>query len=111
MVVLTAVALAYVSLLTYIRLSSQGIARRRVVRLLVELWLDFALIISAFVLVSAFVGPVSRGKSVADELAARLARVHVLSAGKQVLIVGLFVLAVLVFVHFIWSLRAIERRR
>jgi Na+/melibiose symporter-like transporter len=109
LLILVAVVLAYVSVLLYINLGSQGVALPRVIRLLVELWLTFALIIGVLAVVTGSLGPTPAG-SIAAELAARLSHWRQLSSGQQAMILGGVVLALVLFAHFIWSYRALQQQ-
>lgn len=109
LIILVAMALALVSFLLYVNLGSQGIPPRRIVVLLVELWLTFAVIIATFAYISNLLGPVPAG-SIADELVMRLSRWRELSTVQQATILGGGVLVLVLFIHVIWSLRALQQR-
>ena len=106
--ILVALILGYVSVLIFINLTSQGVADRRVYRLLIELWTTFALIIAilAFITQSLGAEPTS---SLAAELAARLAHWSRLTVGQQAFIIIGLLLAVLLFAHFVWSLGSVRK--
>jgi heme A synthase len=106
---LTAAALGFVSVLIYINLRSQGIAPARVRRLLIELWGGFALIVAIFFYIAHILGDVVAG-SPAEELARRLSRWGALTSGQQIIIVVGSFLALVLFLHVIWSLNSVQRK-
>jgi hypothetical protein len=107
-VVLTALVLLYVSFLTYIRLSSQGVAPARITLLIGEVWGIFALIIFAFALISARLGSVPRS-SVVNELVLQFSHIRRLPGAWQALAIMLLAIAVILFAHLLWTLRNAER--
>ena len=109
LIILVAMALTFVSFLLYVNLGSQGIPSRRIVVLLAELWLTFAVIIATFAYISNILGPAPAG-SIADELAVRLSRWRELSTMQQTTILVGGALVVILFVHIIWSLRVLQQR-
>jgi len=109
MLALIAAILGYISILLYLRLGSQGVAVRRIVRVILELWLTFAAIIGIFALISQRVGPVA-GSSMAAQLFAELARVHSLPANERTVIYLGLLLTVALFVHFLWSWQSMQRK-
>ena len=80
----------------------------QIVRVILELWLTFAVIIGIFALISRRVGPVT-GDSPASQLAAEWARVHTLPALQRGEIYVGLLLAIAVFVHFLWSWQVLQR--
>ncbi|HEY3379030.1 MAG TPA: hypothetical protein VGL77_16225 [Armatimonadota bacterium] len=106
---LMAVALGFVSVLLYISLGSRRVPTAKIVRLLIELWGTFALLAVLFALLSAFLGAPPAG-SLAEELAVRLAHWRDLSSTQQAILVGGLLLAIVLFVHLINSLRVLQGR-
>ena len=108
MAVLTAFPLAYVSLLLYIRLSSQRVPNKRIWRLLGEVWGIFALIFVIFALVSRRLGTVPHS-SITKELGAQLELVRALPLGHQLFVGAAMLLALGLFGHLLWSLQRLQR--
>ncbi|MHB9132195.1 MAG: hypothetical protein ACYDBB_14060 [Armatimonadota bacterium] len=107
--VLVALVLAFVSFLLTIRLRSEGASPGRTWRVLIELWVTFALIIGIFSLVNALIAPTGN-QSIGGDFLARLARARSLSTGLQVLIYGGLVLALAMFVRLMLVLRSVGER-
>ena len=101
---LTVLALGYVSLLLYYRLASQGWPMRRVYGVIAEVWLVFALIVGAFWLTTLLI-PAAPAVSLAAEFAARLRVIGSLPLAQQALLIGLFVAALASLIHLLLSLR------
>jgi len=108
LLILMALALAYVSLLLFIHLGSLGINRGRVIGIVIEVWLTFALIIGVFSLLQYFIGPVPQS-TVAGEMAALFARLGRLPVWQRLFIYGGLAAAVALFAHLLWMLRAAQR--
>jgi hypothetical protein len=108
MLVLTAVALLFVSLLLYIRLGSAGVPTGRVAAMLVELWLTFAAIVGLFAMASRTLGAVPRS-TVPGEWGAGWAQVRALPPGQQVLLLVLLLAAVGLLGHLFWSMNHLTR--
>lgn len=103
--ILSALALGFASLLVYIRLRSLGLTGRRILGLLAELWLSFAAIITLFSLTRQLLGEAPR-TGLFSELAYLLERVQTLPPAQQWLLLGALVVAIGLFAHLLWSLRA-----
>lgn len=100
---------AIFSLLLYIQLGSHRVPRQRIVYILAEIWVIFALIFAIFTLTSQQLGAVPHS-AIADELAARLAHFRALPATRQILCSAAILLACGLFGHMIWSLQRAQRR-
>jgi hypothetical protein len=109
LIILVVISLSFVSALLYINLRSQHIASARVVRVLLELWGVFALIIGIFAYISHLLGSTPSG-SMAEELTARLAHWHTLARVPQVIILVGAICALGLFVHLLISLHTLQSR-
>lgn len=109
LIILVVIALTFISALLYISLRARHVATGNVVRVLVELWVAFALIIAIFDYISHVLGPAPSG-SLADELLSRLAHWHVLLRTQQVTIVAGVLVALGLFVHVLTTIRALQSR-
>jgi len=109
MLVITAFPLGFISLLLYIRLGSQGMPRRRIYRVIAEVWGVFALIFTIFTLVSQHLGPVPAQNSIANEMLFQVSRFRTLPAGHQMVIGAALLLAVALFAHLVWSIQRVQR--
>ena len=105
---LMASALAFVSFLLYIHLSSQGVARPHIAQLISEVWGTFVLIGVAFAVGGSLIRPTAQ-TTLAREFGEQFARIRQLSAGQQALLIGILLLAGALFAHLLWSLRAAQR--
>jgi len=108
LLILVAFVLAYVSLLLVIRLGSLGVGRGRIIGIVIEVWLTFAVIIGVFILLQQLIGPVPES-GFPGEIAAQLARLQRLPLGQRLLIYGGVIAAVVLFAHVLWSFRAAQR--
>ena len=108
MLVLVAAILGYISVLLYYRLGSLGVSPGHVVRVIVELWVTFAVITALFSVIAHLVGPVA-GLTPADQVAAQWARVHTLPAAQQGMVFVGALLALALFLHFLWSWQSLQR--
>lgn len=106
--ILVALVLGYISVLLNIRLGSLGVDRRRVIGIIVELWLTFVLIVIVFMISQQFVGPVGR-TSLAQELTELYAHARQLPLWQRLVVYGGPVAAVLLFIHLLFSLRAVQQ--
>lgn len=104
MLVVTAFALGFVSLLIYIRLASQGMSPKRIVRIIAEMWGIFALIITIFTLISRRIGAASSASIVQE-----IARIRTLPAAELAMLALALLLAVGLFVHLLWSMHRVQR--
>ncbi|MHB0938333.1 MAG: hypothetical protein ACYDCO_11850 [Armatimonadota bacterium] len=108
LLILTAFVLGYVSLLLFIRLGSLGVARGRIIGIVIELWLTFALIIGVFALMQQFIGPVPE-IGFPGEFQVLIQRLSRLPSWQRLLIFGGFIAALVLFVHWLWSFNAVQR--
>lgn len=108
LMIIVGVVLVYVSVLMFINLTSQGVPTRRVYGVLVELWITFLLIIAILAYITATLGPVPSG-SLAKELQNRLAHWNQLTGVQQGVILVGTLLALLLFAHVFWSIRAVQQ--
>ncbi len=135
LLILVVMILSFISTLLYISLRARHVAVGSVVRVLLELWGAFALIIGIFAYIGKYLGstPALRqadefaahlpvpppwyhpqnvhSGSFASELANRLAHWHTLSATQHVSICLGTLLAVGLFVHVLISVQALQSRR
>jgi len=108
LLVLVAFVLAYVSMLLVIRLGSLGASRGQIAGIVSEVWLMFALIIGAFVLLRQFIGPVPQN-GFPGEIITLFARLNRLPAWQRLFIYGGLAAAIALFIHFLWLFRALQR--
>lgn len=108
--VLLAVALTYVSVLIYISLRGRDTAPARIRRVLIEMWVTFALIIGILYIITLPLGNAPSG-SIAVEISTRIAQWHAVPLLQKVVIIGGSILAIALFAHFILSLRSLQHRR
>lgn len=107
-IILVSIALGYVSVLLFVYLTAQGVTVSRVTRLIIELWVTFVLIIIVL-LVSTSALDTPQSGSLASELLTQLSRWRSMSlAQRGIAITGLLV-AILLFVHIIWSIRSAQQ--
>lgn len=109
MIIFLALGLGLVSVLLYVSLGSRGVARSRIIRIIIEVWLSFALVVGAFALINLLLGPTAR-TGVANELLGRIARIRELAPRQQMLIVGMFAIALAIFIHLIWALQRAQSK-
>lgn len=110
MLVVTALALGFVSYLLHMQLGSLGVPARRVAALLIELWVSFGLIVTLFVLASTLIGPVARERALTTELQGWWQRVQVLPSAQQWLLLAMLVAALAILGHFLWILSDTRRQ-
>lgn len=110
MLIVTLLALAFVSWLLRIQLGSLGVPDRRILLLLIELWLSFSLIIALFVYAGAIIGPITRQLRVSDEYQRWWGQIHALNGHQQGLLLVLLALALVILLHFIWTLGNTRRQ-
>ena len=110
MCILVAIMLCFVSALLYISLRSRQVYSARVLRVILELWIAFALILCIFAYISHFLGSASSGGSLAGELATRLAHWYALTQAQQFTLLAGALLAVGLFVHVLLSIQALQSR-
>ena len=106
--VLTAFVLGYVSLLLFIRLGSLGVGHGRILGIIIEVWLTFAVVIGMFILLQRFLAPVP-STGFPGELFAQIEQVNRLPIRQRLLIYGGLIVAAALLVHLLWSLRNAQR--
>ncbi|MHB9025705.1 MAG: hypothetical protein ACYC7E_16305 [Armatimonadota bacterium] len=105
--IITALILAYASVLLFIRLRSEGVPAARIKRALIELWGVFVLIIGTFILSNRLLGDVPRS-GFPGELTDRWTLFFKLPPAQQALLGVALLFSLALFIHFLWSLRALK---
>lgn len=100
---LTAFLLGYISLLLFIRLKSLGVSRGKILALIIEVWLTFAVIIGLFILLQRLLGQAP------GDFFAQIEQMNRLPVRQRLLVYGGLIAAVALFVHLLWSLRNAQR--
>lgn len=111
MIVLTALALLFVSYILYIDLRSRGISLQRSWRLLAELWVAFICSGAIFAAGSYMLGNVRRRNDITAETIQRVAQFRDLSVMQQGLLLLGLLAAIALLVHFLWSLSQLRQQR
>jgi hypothetical protein len=101
MLVVTALSLLLVSYLLALRLGAEGASKARVAWTIAELWITFAMIIAAFITARRLMG--------AGELSELLSRAPALPLPARLTLFGLLLIAALLFIHLLISLRPPKR--
>lgn len=109
LLILVSLVLIFVSVLLRVRLHELGASRGTAVRIIVEVWATFALIIGVMALARQQLGDVPRGPSIGAEFALTLRMIGSLPVGMRWLLLGGLVLVLVLFAHLIWSLRQVAR--
>jgi len=104
----TVAALLFASYLLTLRLRFEGASRAHIIRVIIELWATFGLILVAFITVRRLLGAVPRS-SAGGEFVSQFDQLRTLPTGQQAIVAGLVLLALVLFVHLLWSLNTVPR--
>jgi hypothetical protein len=108
--VVTALALGFISHLIRLQLGSLGVPSRRIVALQLELWASFALILLLFILAGSLIGTVAQEQVFIGELQGWWLRIRGLPAPQQGLLLGMLLTALAILWHFMWVLSDTRRQ-
>lgn len=110
MLLLSALALLFISFLLNIDLRSRGVSAVKSWKLLAELWIAFICSGAIFAASNAMLGEVRRKNDITAETFQRIAQISDLTILQQGLILLGVLVSIALLVHFLWSLSKLRQQ-